>query len=92
MEQLRMKKNIVKVIGILIIGAIIGSVISELFALILPVGVVKEFFLASIPIGIKDPFSIHLHFIDFSFSLMLRINVVGLIGMAFGYYLLKFTR
>ncbi|MEA3500163.1 MAG: DUF4321 domain-containing protein [Candidatus Marinimicrobia bacterium] len=87
-----MKKNIGKVIGILLIGAIIGSVISEIFVLILPAGVVKEFFLASIPLGIKDPLSIDLHFIKFSFSLMLRFNVVGLIGMAFGYYLLKFTR
>lgn len=87
-----MKKNVGKVIGILIIGAIIGSIISEIFALILPAGVVKEFFLASLPIGIEDPLSINLHFIEFSFSLMLRINVVGLIGMAFGYYLLKFSR
>ena len=87
-----MKYNIVKVIGVLIIGAIIGSVISEIFSLILPAGVVKEFFLASIPLGIKEPLSIHLHFIEFSFSLMLRINIVGIIGMVFGYYLLKYTR
>ncbi|MEA1986260.1 MAG: DUF4321 domain-containing protein [Candidatus Marinimicrobia bacterium] len=87
-----MSKGVGKVFGIIILGAIIGTVMGEIFTLILPTGVVKDFFLASIPIGIKEPLAVHLHFIDFSFSLMLRINIIGIIGMIFGYYLLRFTR
>jgi hypothetical protein len=74
------------------LGAIIGGILGELFGMILPESVVREFLLKKYAFGFTNPLNIDLSIITFSFSLMLRMNVVSLLGIVFGFYILKYTR
>jgi len=79
-------------LGILILflflGAIIGSALGKLIAFILPDGVVKQFFIRSATIGF-DPVTINLGFISFTFGFEFILNVIGVVGIAFAAYLLR---
>ncbi|MDD3806540.1 MAG: DUF4321 domain-containing protein [Candidatus Marinimicrobia bacterium] len=89
---MKQKFSVGKALGILLLGAIIGGIIGELFGMILPESVVKEFLLTKYTFGFTNPLMIDLNIIAFSFSLMFRMNVVSFLGIVFGYYILKYTR
>lgn len=72
----------------LLLGAIIGSALGELIALIIPEGVVKQFFIRSATIGF-DPVTINLGFIDFTFGFHFVLNIIGVVGIAFAAYILR---
>ena len=61
------KRSLGILILFLFLGAIIGSALGKLIALILPDGVVKQFFIRSATIGF-DPVTINLGFISFTFG------------------------
>ena len=84
--------NLGQILLILFLGAVIGGIIGEVFGLILPDSVVKEFFLRKFTFGITEPISVDFNVIAFSFSLLFRLNIVSLIGLGFGYYILRYTR
>ncbi len=89
---MKQKFSVGKALGILLIGAIIGGILGELFGILLPESVVREFLLKKYAFGFSDPFTFDLSIITLSFSLMLRMNVVSLLGIVFGFYILKYTR
>ena len=70
------------------LGAIIGSALGELIGLLIPEGVVKEFFIRSATIGF-DPVTINLGFISFTLGFKFILNVIGVVGIAFAAYLLR---
>jgi len=72
----------------LILGAIIGSALGNLIALLLPDGVVKQFFIRSATIGF-DPLTVNLGFFSFTFGFKFVLNVIGIVGIAFTAYLLR---
>ncbi len=72
----------------LFLGAIIGSTLGNLIALLLPDGVVKQFFIRSATIGF-DPFTVNLGFISFTLGFKFILNVIGIVGIAFTAYLLR---
>ena len=81
-----------RIFTILFFGALIGGILGEMFGLILPDSVVKEFFLRKFSFGISEPLAVDLNIIVFSISLIFRMNIVSLIGLGFGYYILRYTR
>ncbi|BFN36866.1 DUF4321 domain-containing protein [Fidelibacter multiformis] len=89
---MKQKFSVGKALGIILLGAIIGGILGELFGMILPESVVREFLLKKYAFGFTNPLNIDLSIITFSFSLMLRMNVVSLLGIVFGFYILKYTR
>ncbi|MDK2975914.1 MAG: hypothetical protein PWP06_389 [Candidatus Marinimicrobia bacterium] len=89
---MKQKFSVGKALGIILLGAIIGGILGELFGMILPESVVREFLLKKYAFGFTNPLNIDLSIITFSFSLMFRMNVVSLLGIVFGYYILKYTR
>lgn len=82
------KRPVGILILVLFLGAIIGSTLGELIALLLPEGVVKQFFLRSATIGF-DPVSMNLGIISFTFGFKFVLNVIGIVGIAFSAYLLR---
>ncbi|MFO7767452.1 MAG: DUF4321 domain-containing protein [bacterium] len=67
-------------------GAVIGSVVGQLFGLILPEGVVRQFFLTGTNIGF-GPGTLDLAVMSVTVGFRLTINVVGVLGILFaGYY------
>jgi len=76
---------------IIFLGILIGSAFGELIGLILPDGVVKNFFLISVNTGIS-PTVIDLNLIKFTLGFTLKLNVIGIIGIAIATYMLKWYK
>ena len=80
-------------------GAMIGGIIGNILALLLPGGVVKDFFLTSLTMDISGiannelgVFIIDLSIIVLKFGLSINFNFTSLIGLATAYYILRFFR
>jgi len=82
------KKSLGIIFTILFFGAIIGSVLGQLVAFLLPDGVVKDFFLKSITAGF-DPVTINLGIIKMTLGFTFVVNIIGLIGLSAAAYFLK---
>jgi uncharacterized membrane protein YeaQ/YmgE (transglycosylase-associated protein family) len=91
MEKSTHKIPIVLVIGVLIIGAMLGSLAGELIRMALPDGVVKDVFLRSIDIML-GPAVIDLIMFSITLGFTLKFNLIGIIGLFMAYYILRFWR
>lgn len=91
MEKSTHKIPVVLLIGILIIGAMLGSLVGELVKMSLPDGVVKDVFLRSIDI-ILGPAVIDLIMFSITLGFTLKFNLIGIIGLLVAYYILRFWR
>jgi hypothetical protein len=80
-----------RVIGIILIAAIVGGALGHLFANVLPEGSVKDFFSVNFPIGFNN-FTLNLWFIEFTLGFRIHVNFLSAIGVLIGYYILRFTR
>jgi hypothetical protein len=70
----------------LLVGAVVGSLLGDLVALVLPGGVVRQFFLTSTRIGL-GPVTLDLAVASLTLGFSLTINVLGVAGILFaGYY------
>ncbi|HNZ37414.1 MAG: DUF4321 domain-containing protein [Candidatus Marinimicrobia bacterium] len=91
MDSTKRKLSILFVIGILLLGAMIGSLLGELLRSLIPDGVVKEVFLRSIDIML-GPAVIDLIMFSITLGFTLKLNFIGIIGLAVAYYILRFWR
>ncbi|MFO7840619.1 MAG: DUF4321 domain-containing protein [Fidelibacterota bacterium] len=80
-----------RVVGIILIAAIIGGALGHLFASLLPEGAVKDFFSVNFPIGFNT-FTLNLYFIELTLGFRIHINFLSVIGVLTGYYILRFIR
>ena len=95
-----MRNRDISLIGIgLFSGAVIGGVIGNLMAWILPEGVVKDFFLTSLTFDVGNSLGselgiivIDLSIIVFKFGLSVDFNFTSIIGFATAYYILRYFR
>jgi len=83
--------SIVFALGILFIGAVLGSMVGEVLKYGIPDGVVKDVFLRSININI-GPALLDLSMFSITLGFTLKINLIGIIGLGVSYYLLRFWR
>ena len=81
----------------LFIGAAIGGVVGNLFAWILPQGVVKDFFLTSVSLDIGGlagneigVIILDLKILTLKFGLAVNFNFTSVIGIATAYYILRY--
>ncbi len=85
---MRSKKNIGKVVMMIVLGALIGSLLGELVGLVLPEGVVKEFFLRTADI-VFSPATLDLKVFTITLGFSLSLNSSGFIGILLAIYLLR---
>ena len=87
---MRSRRSLGFVALVLLLGAVSGTLLGELLGLLLPEGVVKDFFLKS---GVLDfgPATLNAVVFGLTLGLKLKINVVGLIGIGFAIYLLRWV-
>ena len=76
---------------ILFLGAIIGTVLGELIGYLLPEGVVEQFFLRAALVGF-EPFTINLGVFTVTLGFTIKLNIIGIIGIAFSAYILRWYR
>ncbi|MCF7885932.1 MAG: DUF4321 domain-containing protein [Candidatus Marinimicrobia bacterium] len=81
-------KRILTAIGVLFLGAMIGSLLGEILKLGLPEGVVKEVLLRSIELAL-GPAAIDLLMFSLTIGFTLKVNLISLVGLGTAYYLLK---
>ena len=93
-----MKSNQKRSLGfiflILFFGVIIGSIFSQLIAILIPEGVVKDFFLNSNSIGwgISPNNWIDLFVIRFKTGFFIDISVISIIGLGVAWYFLRYFK
>ncbi|MFZ0392081.1 MAG: DUF4321 domain-containing protein [Calditrichia bacterium] len=85
------KKSIGWILVIILLGALIGSALGEVLALVLPAGVVKEFFLRAAVLGV-GPATLNLIIFTLTLGFHIKINVIGVIGIILAAYFLRWAQ
>ena len=67
---------------ILVAGLVIGSLLGELVASLLPSGLVQDILTRGPQIGLMPPATLDLRFAALTFGIMLKVNIVGVLGVA----------
>jgi len=91
MEKNPKNRSLIMVIGVLILGAMLGSLLGEVLKAGMPEGVVKEVFLRSVNLMI-GPVVVDLLMFSVTIGFSLSLNLVGILGMVGAYYVLRFWR
>tara|TARA_S200000501_G_scaffold353209_1_gene372796 strand:+ start:48086 stop:48373 length:288 start_codon:yes stop_codon:yes gene_type:complete len=93
------KRNVSLILVGLFVGAAIGGVLGNLFAWILPQGVVKDFFLTSVSLDIGGlagndigVIILDLKILTLKFGLAVNFNFTSVIGIGTAYYILRYFR
>ena len=74
---------------IVVAGLIVGSLLGELVASVLPSGLIHDLLTRGPQIGLSPPATVDLRFMALTFGMMLKINVVGLLGVALAAFALR---
>ncbi|NIR52768.1 DUF4321 domain-containing protein [candidate division KSB1 bacterium] len=82
------KKSLGQILLVVILGAMVGTLFGELLTLLLPTGVVKEFFLKTAHFGF-GPSKLDVTLFTITVGFTIKLNIVGLIGIAVAIYLLR---
>ena len=69
------------IVLIVIAGLVVGSLLGELVASVLPTGLVHDLLTRGPQIGLTPPATLDLRFITLTFGVMLNVNVVGVLGV-----------
>ena len=80
-----------KLVVVLVLGLLIGGAVGELFALLLPEGVVKEFFVRAVTARL-GPAEIDLHAFALTLGVAVNVNVMSVLGVVLAVYLLRWFR
>ena len=87
------RRSIIIIFFILFFGCIIGTALSQLFAAILPEGVVRDFLLNFTSIGWGNSNEwIDLNVIKFKTGFYIDVSALSLIGMSISWYFLRYFR
>jgi len=89
-----MKKNLQFIFYVLLLGMLIGTIISLIISFFLPDGVVRNFFLLSksIGFGATENNWIDFGFIRLKLGLFFDISIVSIIGLFVSWYLLRYFK
>jgi len=91
MEKNPKNRSLIMVIGVLVLGAILGSLVGEVLKMAVPDGVVKEVFLTSVDLTV-GPGVLDMIVFSVTIGFKLSINLVAILGMVGAYYVLRFWR
>ncbi len=68
---------------IVVAGLVVGSLLGELVASLLPTGLIHDLLTRGPQIGVTPPATVDLRFVTLTFGMMLKVNVVGVLGVVF---------
>jgi hypothetical protein len=69
------------VLLIIVAGLVLGSLLGELVASLLPTGLVHDLLTRGPQIGLSPPATLDLRFIAVTFGMLLKVNVVAVLGV-----------
>jgi len=79
------RKSFAYFLLVIIIGALIGTVLGEIIALVIPDGVVKDFFLKAATASL-GPGTLNLIIITLTLGFSIKLNITGVIGILLAAY------
>jgi len=91
MDKSLRNRFLILVIGVLILGAMLGSLLGEVLKMAIPDGVVKEVFLRSINLQL-GPGVLDLLMFSVTLGFSMTLNLIGILGLIAAYYILRFWR
>ena len=74
---------------IVVAGLVIGSLLGELVASFLPNGMIHDLLTRGPQIGLSPPATVDLRVMALTFGMMLKVNVVGLLGVVVAAFALR---
>ena len=84
-----MKKSPLILLLFVLIGGLLGGVLGEILRVMAPHGTIQSIFATNYVLGITEPLTIDLVLLKFTIGLLIKINLLSLIGMFLGVYLYK---
>lgn len=82
------KKSLGFIAIVIFFGAVVGTGLGKLLALLIPEGVVQDFFLKSVSASI-GPGTLDILIMKFTFGFSFSINIMGIIGILIMAYFLR---
>jgi len=82
------KKGFGILLLIIFIGILIGSVVGEVLHLLLPDGTIKDFFGLGVEFGFET-LTINLLIIKFTIGIMIKVNLIGILGIPIAAYIFR---
>ena len=79
------KKSFAYFILAIVVGALIGTVLGEIIAFVIPDGVVKDFFLKSATASL-GPGTLNIIVMSFTLGFSIKLNITGVIGILVAAY------
>ncbi|MCA9744144.1 hypothetical protein KC734_21585 [candidate division KSB1 bacterium] len=77
-----------KIILVILLGALAGTLLGELIGLVLPDGVVKDFFIAHWDL-VLGPGTLNVVLFSITLGFTLKVNLIGFIGIGIAIYVLR---
>jgi hypothetical protein len=75
-----MVKSIIYFVGIIVVGALLGSFLGDAIAQVVPEGPMRAMFLKETAAGL-EPTTLKLKVIEATFGFVLRLNIMSVIGI-----------
>jgi hypothetical protein len=69
------------ILMIVVAGLVVGSLLGEIVASLLPTGIIQDVLTKGPQIGLAPPATLDLRFMALTFGLLLKVNVVGILGV-----------
>jgi len=73
----------------MLVGGLLGGVLSEILLFLSPTGVLREVFLRSFHIGLIPAVTLDLHIISVTVGFGFKINLLSIVGIVLGLYTYK---
>jgi hypothetical protein len=83
-----MKRSSGMLFFFMLVGGLLGGVLSEILLLLSPTGFLKDLFIKGFQIGIPTA-TLDLHLISLTFGFGFKINLLSILGIALGLYTYK---
>ena len=74
---------------IVVAGLVVGSLLGELVASVIPTGLIHDLLTRGPQIGVTPPATVDLRFVALTFGMMLKVNVVGVLGVVLAAFALR---
>lgn len=75
------RKRFAVVLLAVVVGLLVGALVTEILRFVLPIGVVKTFFMKEVAFGI-DPMHVDLALVEFTVGFRMDFNFVSLVAIA----------
>ncbi len=84
-----LKKTPIMLLFFILLGGLLGGVLSLILEKVSPTGMLHTLFAAAIPIGINPPLRIDLFLLSFTIGFSVNVNLLMILGILLGIYTYK---